>query len=366
MKTTFIFGAGATRSAGAPVIADFLDRAAYLLRSRSIKTPAAFEDVFAAIVELQSMHAKAFLDLENIEVLFGATEIASLVNRFGNRTTDGITQLRSSLVRLIVETLEGTINHGVEGSVPQPPSPFGTFANAIRDAKSSKHIKEYSDLSVITFNYDVAVEHGLYLQGVPFGYCLGGPQVANNGIPVLKLHGSLNWAVCTKCKNVEPVQMNESLRFFDGPPGYAHVRYSDALKTAKNCCSSPTKDTIPLLVPPTWNKSAYQTGQGMSNVWRKAAEVLAATEVLVVVGYSLPPSDLFFRYLLAIGLHSGTRIQRVLVINPDGDGHVRKEIEDVLGRPLRPKLEFWDGKDIKTGGRFEDSIPGIKKLLAMV
>ncbi len=37
------------------------------------------------------------------------------------------------------------------------------------------------------------MELALYYAGLEFSYCLGGTQVQSDAIPLLKLHGSINW-----------------------------------------------------------------------------------------------------------------------------------------------------------------------------
>ncbi len=109
MKTVFILGAGASKTAGAPLMYNFLDRAhdLYRLKDEGIQDAVAdFEDVFDAINELQRVHAKSYLDLDNIEVVFGAIEMALLIRRLGNRNANKIKKLRNSLITLIYKTLE--------------------------------------------------------------------------------------------------------------------------------------------------------------------------------------------------------------------------------------------------------------------
>src|SRR6185503_8125266 len=65
MKTVFILGAGASKRAGGPLMADFLDKAESLLLRNEGVNREAFQDVFDARSELQGIYAKSFLDLDN-------------------------------------------------------------------------------------------------------------------------------------------------------------------------------------------------------------------------------------------------------------------------------------------------------------
>ena len=141
MKTVFILGAGASKQAGAPLMTDFLDHAQDLLRVKRSgveKVKNEFEDVFNAIAELQAVHAKSYLDLDNLEVIFGAIEMARLLQRFGHRDAKAIEKLRNSLIKLIYKSLELSIPFPItnSGSRPgdrriMPPEVYQNFMNMI-------------------------------------------------------------------------------------------------------------------------------------------------------------------------------------------------------------------------------------------
>lgn len=87
----FILGAGASRQAGAPLMSDFLDKAADLLVTRRVDSQREqFEKVFSAIGELQRVHSKAQLDLNNIESVFTAFELAKIIQRLPGVQTNEI------------------------------------------------------------------------------------------------------------------------------------------------------------------------------------------------------------------------------------------------------------------------------------
>ena len=90
-------------------MSDFLDRAHDLMRLNAPELgerSSDFRDVFAAIGDLQGVHAKSYLDLNNIEIVFGAIEMGMLLGKLGDRNLEQIKRLRDSLVTLIYRTLE--------------------------------------------------------------------------------------------------------------------------------------------------------------------------------------------------------------------------------------------------------------------
>jgi hypothetical protein len=86
VNTLFILGAGTSTEAGAPAMANFLDKAEELFLSGVVDSDKEhFELVFEGIAKLQHVYAKSFLDTNNVESVFTAFEKAfqSLFERIG-------------------------------------------------------------------------------------------------------------------------------------------------------------------------------------------------------------------------------------------------------------------------------------------
>ncbi|MBI3669832.1 MAG: hypothetical protein HY237_08655 [Acidobacteria bacterium] len=113
-ETVFILGAGASKSAGAPLMKNFLD-VAYNLRKRPEVGDAAedFGLVFDGIAELQRAHSKATIDLDNVESVFAAFEMARLLGRLGTFAPERIARLRGAMKRVIERTLEASVRFPV-------------------------------------------------------------------------------------------------------------------------------------------------------------------------------------------------------------------------------------------------------------
>src|SRR6267143_3383453 len=106
-RTVFILGAGASKQAGGPLMAEFLDVAENLRRFRKSEISAEhFALVFRGRASLQSVHSKSTLDLDNIESVFAAFEMAALFNRLGRSSGIDIPSLAPAIRRMIVSTLE--------------------------------------------------------------------------------------------------------------------------------------------------------------------------------------------------------------------------------------------------------------------
>ncbi|MHB1915520.1 MAG: hypothetical protein ACYCPX_06285 [Acidiferrobacteraceae bacterium] len=94
---------------------------------------------------------------------------------------------------------------------------------------------------------------------------------------------------------------------------------------------------IPVIVPPTWNKYEYQSA--IVKVWAQAARELCEAEHIVVIGYSLPESDLFFRYLFALGSVGEKPLKTFYVMDPNGAvGH---RFQKMLGPGARDRFQHF-------------------------
>lgn len=329
--------------AGAPTMLGFLDKARGLRRHALAEEDyASFDAVLDSLRELSGIYEKSYLDLNNLEEVFGAIEMAELVGKLADMPRDQIQSLRKHFVRMVVRTLQLSTPIREPGA---PPEAMGALAEGVRAA-----IEQGVGLSIISFNYDLLAE--MSLKATRLGYFYGlpddGARPTNQArVPLLKLHGSINWHFCEQCHAV----------YDAGAFTHSYERgnggYIAALNhpVAHSCRTVP--DATPIIVPPSWDKSRYQTS--LRQVWEHAAEVLATADEIYVIGYSLPEADSFFRYLFALGTQSRTRVQRMLVVNPDE--RVKPKFERFIGQGLRPQLQFFGN------GYFEQSVQQINYML---
>ena len=337
-RIVFILGAGASQQAGAPLMGDFLDVSHDLHRRGEVGDASSdFEAVFRGISELQRVHSKAQLDIQNLESVFGAFEMARTLGRCGSLTPDQIDRLAPAMRRLIVRTLEQTIRLPVrDGQKVMPPAPYPSFATLVarcRDARPAQ------TASVLTFNYDVSVDQAFQFHGVPIDYALPSTH-STHEVPLLKLHGSLNWARCTVCHAVVPWALREYLqRYRWGFPldvQTVTMPIGTHLREWQHC-QQPVEPE-PVLVPPTWSKTQYH--ETLASVWSRAAEELEGAESIFVLGFSLPPTDAFFSYLYALGCVGGVPLRRFWVFNPDSSGGVEGRFRQLLGPGAAERFQY--------------------------
>jgi hypothetical protein len=110
-EVVFILGAGASKECGAPLMKEFLDEAERLVENGGVSEDefGYFSDVFKARGQLQNVRSKTKMDITNIESLFTALEVGSVIEKFPGLGVDEINRTINSLKYVIVRTLESSI-----------------------------------------------------------------------------------------------------------------------------------------------------------------------------------------------------------------------------------------------------------------
>jgi len=175
--------------------------------------------------------------------------------------------------------------------------------------------------TVITFNYDIAADYAFQLNRVPFTYCLTDEIDGEVRIPILKLHGSLNWGRCSipSCGLITNQSGRAEPEMIDNKIALLRCSRHFARMTCR-VCAGPVEPE-PVIVPPTWNKGEYHLTLGP--VWQRAAAELSRANNIFVFGYSLPTVDSFFRSLYALGSVGSPMLKRFIVHDIDEAVHSR-------------------------------------------
>jgi len=182
--------------------------------------------------------------------------------------------------------------------------------------------------SVITFNYDVLVERAYMhtcttegddtrfaadLYAIPLApLATRGSSIIGGGrtqsFKLLKLHGSTNW-------------------YYSGPgAGLSDTIYDSGLyeqhwPASGNDLVDPdvdelTADKTPLLIPPVAVKTTFYENSALRVQWQAAARAISEADEVVLMGFSVPTTDLLVRELIATNLPKNAE---VVVVNKDVD-----------------------------------------------
>jgi hypothetical protein len=294
-----------------------------------------------AIGALQQVHSKSRLDISNLESVFTALEMAQLLDRLPGHSGQQIAAAIDSLKTVIIATLEQSITFprdAANGRVPS--SAYATFCRVL--AQIAQSGERTRSVSIITFNYDFALDVALHLQGWTTDYCLYPLQTASNKIDVLKLHGSLNWMNGDPDgeKTAVPIEEFISTRMAQvGGSATWTIPIRHVMRGRLSAKGNSSDEPSPVIVPPTWQKAGHQPQ--LTRVWRKAADHLSEAQYIYILGYSLPDTDSLFRLLFALGTVGPRVVRKFVVCNPDRrDGPTDSRFRALLGPAVEDKYTY--------------------------
>lgn len=238
-----------------------------------------------------------------------------------------------SLIRLLAKILSDTID-------PLTPTTVNPLYQIIRH-----NISQIDDLNltVITFNYDLQVERVLKelhsfanpKLRVPFAFpgCYRLPpsdirrigerprfspssktNQEHTGIPILKLHGSLNWY------RGFPDRIPSQEVYFESGDREFLIANTDHIPPTwpilVNTGSAARLYGYPVIIPPIPNKSAVFR-QEIRQLWKLARRALSAATELLIFGYSCPTQDLEAANLFRSTAGRNKALNHVTVVDPD-------------------------------------------------
>lgn len=335
-RNVFILGAGFSAHAGAPLIEGFLDKSRELMDDPSSGLEPFerdyFKDVFRFRREMAQACEKVMIDLDNIEELFGLVEMSQRLGDEQQRTRKATVymiaktlelatrppgqgrshvrfDIRPEFVAKCVPVSEGSLFQQMPGYAP---AVFGGdiyhyFASLALGLFDDPKRQPTRSNTFITFNYDLILDHALQRLNVQPEYALDPSFTrvyelpdANQACLVLKLHGSTNWGACGNCGRRIVVLQG---KVTDSPRQFQSERCDECGKQGFQ----------PLLIPPSWDKSEYHGI--MTPVWARAVAELKSASRICIIGYSMPQSDLFFKYLLTLALSQNHRLNKLLVVD---------------------------------------------------
>jgi hypothetical protein len=306
----YILGAGFSAIRGMPVIADFMfalrDAQAWLSEQKRAREAKAIERVLEFRLSATPAAYRIQLDLENIEELFSFASIAD------ERLSDDIRlaiaatldfRRAVSVERFLEFTVVGrqfvrkknwswNTRDAGDGGGSGKAERVEFYVNAMLGGFSPEG--RVGKNTFITLNYDLLLEEALSALDVQFSYGVStyvSPAssllIAEDAqLLVLKLHGSVNWALL----NEQPNQL--------GVMGYAEL--------VKN-------NLTPFLIPPTWRKAVSHS---LPEIWERAREQIQTATRLVIIGFSIPETDQDIKYLLAAGLRENISLREIVFVNP--------------------------------------------------
>jgi hypothetical protein len=335
----YVFGAGFSRARGLPLIANFMfdlrDAHEWLLSQGRITEADSVQRVLQFRLHSAPASYRVQIDLENIEELFSlaaaidssltgdiCVAVAATLDYCAATHSVPITRYRLERDRVALPAclVNNVVHHGAAPSAIEVQAP--TYQYLLAGLLGQLNTPRASVTnSLISFNYDTVIEDALTDLETPFSYGFGDRSVIvsavrlalDNESPLrlLKLHGSTNWAY--------PGVRGGRLTIFDS---------YDSVRAAK---------FVPQLVPPTWRKSFDRP---LTHIWQEALLQISRATRLVIIGFSMPPTDLHFKYLLGAGLRENISLRQIIFVNPNRES-IEPRVRELFGDlSRRPTVEF--------------------------
>jgi NAD-dependent SIR2 family protein deacetylase len=190
-------------------------------------------------------------------------------------------------------------------------------------------VKEHEDASIATTNYDCCMDRALTDGGLQFDYSVdfANSKSVSNGtkaIPLIKLHGSLNWFYCETCQHVYRLDIEQTVSDYLEDRGLYPV-----IGVCKDCGGQRRG----LLVPPLAMK--FDVAPPLNPLLQRADQLFSNADLLVVVGFSFAEADLYLTRMLSKAMQNRTDT-RLLIIDP------QFEVVEKIKRRLSIRIPYFD------------------------
>lgn len=285
-NVVFFIGAGFSAPFGLPVMSNFINKAKDLyffdgLKYKDIEKTLKLIEKFSVVKNYMAV------DLHNIEDLLSIAYMESVVSK-NSRALNDI----SSFIKTVINAYTGSVRREtlnftnlvsnislVKGSTFIPSSDGNRRVENFEMLPKGKKY-ENTNFGIISLNYDMIIENSLSALADEYG----------------KFYSLAN--------RPNPLKTHFSTRKLDTVPGIAMAKLHGSIDSH--------------IVPPTWNKNV---NANIQDDWKLATRLLIDATHVIFVGYSLPSSDNYIKYLLASSLNRNKRLKKITVVTMDGDGN---------------------------------------------
>lgn len=293
MSTVYIFGAGASFSEGAPLISNFIEKSFEMLKDDSseeiVNTWKFLRDYFGKDPRSSEQAAEEYPTIDEIVTIVDYA-ISNNISFSSYHTASKLIEVKRGLVHLISMTIAKCIRSNETHT---------RFARELSKKKGA--------INIISLNYDILLDHSIMKcyknsKKAVINYGFNSVLSSEPRFNLLKIHGSLNWALCPFCQHIRVY--NDSV---------AHLLYKeyDVCPMCRNSYSEP------VMITPTLLKS-YNI-QRLNNVWLAASEALSKAKRIVFIGYSLALSDYPIINLIKSSVSQNNILDDVVVIGIKAD-----------------------------------------------
>ncbi len=203
--------------------------------------------------------------------------------------------------------------------------------------------QQHIEPTVISLNYDVIVDNAMfslsdkYQDLHPPDYCVDIATQAYTHFHdrgsfgrLLKIHESLNWLYCEKCKRLD-LFVSRGLHGLRTAKALDELYYNAPFNDAYSCRGTPCRNqpqcdgnVSPILITPTYVKD--YNNPHIERVWAEAERIMKEADRAIIIGYSLPTDDVEIAMLFKQGINHLPRNKITVVEYVNGD--INKSINE--------------------------------------
>lgn len=315
LNIVFMFGSGASRSdpSNIPTVNEMLN---YLVSKFPPEIP------FAG--KVKEWAARGDVNIEDIltagylsTLLISKPVVNKLIGEIIYRESrEQVAELREREYVFSFQDLTNRVFSMVSGLMAQAQS------NVVHDSVA-KLISNWKDddlleFAITTTNYDVCIEKAFRKHNLPYTY-LGIESTI--GVPIVKIHGSVNWFYCEGCQSVITYSVKE-LEVF-----------KKIFPTSGSCqkCGTPTSL---LMVPPIAYK--YVIYPPLIDIWQAAMRTIERANLIIVIGYSFGLADDYFFKMMVTGMKKNKSTLVMLDNNPNSISNLENKLTTYHLKPPFP------------------------------
>jgi hypothetical protein len=313
-KNVYVLGAGFSKEAGLPLQDDFL----LIAKEVYFKNPSQykhFDRVFEYQDKLTRMKKYLNYPLLNLEHLFNLMEMDIFYSE-----DPSLVKIKTDFTKLICDVLIDRTPcpfcHNNAGNLYSDDSKFHNYLSFISlFIRDDKHGVILYDDSIISFNYDLALEASASI------YNWKRSEKLRNGFSIprdyyFRFNTTFNKTNIIVDNVGQYLTKNMETPFFPNIELYSEDDNSlKLLKLHGSINWKTVQDNRTFIVPPTWNKSDSE----IRLLWDRAYRELITAKRIIVVGYSFPETDIYVKSLLGLALNENKILQNIYFINPDPD-----------------------------------------------
>jgi len=305
-KTVYVLGAGFSKEAGFPLTTEFTEKKNMSKFRKNLNKleQKKFDKISSYFLDRINNN---YCD-NNIESVLNHVSVADYL--YMESETEGSrsypsSQIFKDLLWYIVKFLKERANHPI-------PSIYYKFL---------KNIYENND-TIISFNYDMIIETILRKFAITCDYGLDSKPIENS-VLLMKMHGSVNWTYCTKCKQ------------FVFYPDYAS---SKVLEKKLKCPRCKQKTLEIIIIPPILYKDTFYKHpiyeDLIRTLWGFASDELVMAKKVVFIGFSMSNTDTYAQELFKFSsnMNNNNTVYELITRpkKPNELKNVKKRYESVL------------------------------------